>query len=65
MPKEPTNSAQTTWGAVGFRCFWEVEMTTREQKVFWHGVAAGTMVGVVVGLMIALFLTIRPELFRL
>ena len=39
-------------------------MTTSEQKVFWRGVAAGTITGVVIGLMIALFITIRPELFR-
>jgi hypothetical protein len=39
-------------------------MTPSEQKVFWRGVAAGTMVGLVVGLMVALFITIRPELFQ-
>ena len=38
-------------------------MTTSEQKVLWRGVAAGIMVGLAVG-MIALFIAIRPELFR-
>ena len=44
--------------------FGEVEMTTSEQKVLWRGVAAGTIMGVALGLMIALFIAIRPELFR-
>jgi hypothetical protein len=39
-------------------------MTTSEQKIFWRGVAAGTLVGLAVGGMIALFIAIRPELFR-
>lgn len=39
-------------------------MTTSEQKVLWRGVAAGTIMGVALGLMIALFIAIRPELFR-
>ena len=38
-------------------------MSTTEQRVFWRGVAAGTMVGLAVGLMIALVIAIRPELF--
>jgi hypothetical protein len=38
-------------------------MTPSEQKVLWRGVAADTLVGVVVGLLIALFIAIRPELF--
>ena len=44
--------------------FGEVEMTTSEQKVLWRGVAAGTIIGLAAGLMIALFIAIRPELFR-
>ena len=47
-----------------FPSLWEVEMTTSEQKVLARGVAAGTIVAVAVGLMIALFIAIRPELFR-
>jgi hypothetical protein len=39
-------------------------MTTSEQKVLARGVAAGTIVGVAAGLMIALFIAIRPDLFR-
>jgi hypothetical protein len=38
-------------------------MTNGEQKVLWRGVAAGTMVGVALGLMIALFIAMKPELF--
>jgi hypothetical protein len=34
-----------------------------EQKVLWRGVAAGTIVGLALGLMIALFIAIKPELF--
>ena len=44
--------------------FGKVEMTTSEQKVLWRGVAAGTIIGLAAGLMIALFIAIRPELFR-
>jgi uncharacterized membrane protein len=47
----------------GFPCPWEVEVTS-EQKVFWRGVAAGTITGVVIGLMMGLFIMIRPELAR-
>lgn len=39
-------------------------MTPSEQKVLWRGVAAGTMVGLAVGLILALCIAIRPELFR-
>jgi len=38
-------------------------MTNGEQKVLWRGVAAGTIVGLALGLMIALFISIKPELF--
>jgi hypothetical protein len=38
-------------------------MTNGEQKVFWRGVAAGTMAGLALGLMIALFIAMKPELF--
>jgi hypothetical protein len=40
-------------------------MTTSEQKVLWRGVAAGTLVGLAVGGLIALFIAIRPELLGL
>ncbi len=39
-------------------------MTTGEQKIFWRGVAAGTIMGLALGLIMALFIAIRPELFR-
>jgi len=42
----------------------EVELTTSEQKVFRRGVAAGTIMGLALGLMIALFIAVRPDLFR-
>ena len=38
-------------------------MTNGEQKVLWRGVAAGTIVGLALGLMIALFIAMKPELF--
>ena len=38
-------------------------MTNGEQKVPWRAVAAGTIVGLALGLMIALFIAIKPELF--
>jgi hypothetical protein len=38
-------------------------MTNGEQKVLWRGVAAGTIVGLALGLMIALFVAMKPELF--
>ncbi|HEX9138565.1 MAG TPA: hypothetical protein VF848_02160 [Steroidobacteraceae bacterium] len=49
---------------MNFHALGEVEMTTSEQKVLWRGVAAGIMVGFALGLMAALFISIRPELFR-
>ena len=38
-------------------------MTDGEQKALWRGVAAGTMVGLAFGLMVALFIAMKPELF--
>ncbi|MFC4311868.1 hypothetical protein ACFPN2_22495 [Steroidobacter flavus] len=38
-------------------------MTTGEEKVLWRGVAAGTMVGLAIGGMIALVIAMKPELF--
>jgi formate/nitrite transporter FocA (FNT family) len=38
-------------------------MTNSEQKVLWRGVAAGMLVGLATGLMIALFIATKPELF--
>jgi hypothetical protein len=39
-------------------------MTSNEQKILKRGVAAGTLIGLAIGGMIALFIAIRPELFR-
>ena len=39
-------------------------MTNSEQKVLWRGVAAGILIGLATGLMIALFIATKPELFR-
>ena len=38
-------------------------MTASEQKVLWRGVAAGTIIGLALGGLIALVIVIRPELF--
>jgi tetrahydromethanopterin S-methyltransferase subunit F len=38
-------------------------MTPSEEKVFWRGVAAGTITGLAIGLIIALFIAVKPELF--
>jgi len=38
-------------------------MTNAEEKVLKRGVAAGTLVGLAIGGMIALFIAMRPELF--
>jgi hypothetical protein len=38
-------------------------MTNGEQKVLWRGVAAGTLVGLVLGVMIALFIAMKPHVF--
>jgi tetrahydromethanopterin S-methyltransferase subunit F len=38
-------------------------MTHGEQKMLWRGVAAGTMIGMAIGGMIALVIAMKPELF--
>jgi hypothetical protein len=38
-------------------------MTTGEQKMLMRGVAAGTLMGVAIGLMLALSIMMKPELF--
>jgi hypothetical protein len=38
-------------------------MIDGEQKVLWRAVAAGTIVGLALGLMIALSIAMNPELF--
>jgi hypothetical protein len=38
-------------------------MTKGEEKVLVRGVAAGTIVGVAIGLMLALFIAMKPEFF--
>ena len=38
-------------------------MTTSQQTVFWRGVAAGTLLGLAIGGMIALVIAMKPELF--
>ncbi|HSD75356.1 MAG TPA: hypothetical protein VLB75_11345 [Steroidobacteraceae bacterium] len=38
-------------------------MTTSEQKMLNRGVAAGTILGLAIGLMLALFIAMRPEFF--
>jgi tetrahydromethanopterin S-methyltransferase subunit F len=38
-------------------------LTNGEQKVLWRGVAAGTIVGLALGVMIALFIAMKPALF--
>jgi F0F1-type ATP synthase assembly protein I len=38
-------------------------MTDGEHKMLWRGVAAGTMVGLALGLLIALFIATKPEFF--
>lgn len=39
----------------------ESKMTNGEQKMFVRGVAAGTIMGMAIGLMIALFIAMKPE----
>lgn len=36
-------------------------MTNGEQKALWRGVAAGTLVGLAIGGMIALCIAMKPE----
>jgi tetrahydromethanopterin S-methyltransferase subunit F len=38
-------------------------MTNGEQKLLWHGVAAGMITGLVAGLLLALFILAKPEMF--
>ena len=38
-------------------------MTHGEQKMLWRGVAAGTIIGLAIGGMIALVIAMKPELF--
>jgi len=38
-------------------------MTNDEQKMLWRGVAAGTLMGLAIGGMIALVIAMKPELF--
>ena len=38
-------------------------MTHGEQKILWRGVAAGTIIGMAIGGMIALVIAMKPELF--
>jgi hypothetical protein len=38
-------------------------MTDGEQKMLWRGVAAGTIIGMAIGGMIALVIAMKPELF--
>ena len=38
-------------------------MTQGEQKFLFRGVAAGTLMGITIGLMIALVIAMKPHLF--
>jgi hypothetical protein len=38
-------------------------MTKSEQKVLWRGVAAGTLIGLAIGGIIALFIAMKPQFF--
>ena len=38
-------------------------MTNAEQKAHMRGVAAGTITGLAIGLILALFVALRPEFF--
>jgi hypothetical protein len=38
-------------------------MTSGEQKMLWRGVAAGTLIGLVIGGMVALVIAMKPEFF--
>jgi hypothetical protein len=39
------------------------EMTNGEQRMLFRGVAAGTLMGIAIGLIIALSIMAKPELF--
>ena len=41
----------------------ESKMTDGEQKAHARGVAAGTITGIAIGLMVALFIAMEPEFF--
>jgi hypothetical protein len=45
------------------QCLWRCEMTDGEQKMLWRGVAAGTLLGLAIGGIIALVIAMKPELF--
>lgn len=38
-------------------------MTNGEQRMLWRGVAAGALIGLAIGGMIALGIAMRPEVF--
>jgi tetrahydromethanopterin S-methyltransferase subunit F len=38
-------------------------MTTSERTVFMRGVGAGTITGLAIGLILALFIMLKPEFF--
>ena len=38
-------------------------MASGEQEMLWRGVAAGTLLGLAIGGMIALVIAMKPELF--
>jgi hypothetical protein len=38
-------------------------MTNVEQKILWRGIAAGTLIGLGIGGIIALFIAMKPGLF--
>jgi len=39
-------------------------MKNGEQKVLWIGVTAGTILGLAIGLMVALFIAMKPGLIH-
>jgi hypothetical protein len=47
---------------VGCACL-ESEMTNAEEKMLKRGVAAGTLMGLAIGGIVALFIALRPEFF--
>ena len=52
------------YAAAAFRAMiLESEMTAGEQKYLNRGVAAGTLVGLAIGGIIALFIAMKPEFF--